>query len=49
MSVIAYFRLSLPRAMEILREVERAVAGWREAGRALGRSDRDLEKAFLLE
>lgn len=43
MSVIAYFRLSLPRAKAILREVERAVAGWREAGRALGMSDRDLE------
>jgi len=43
MSVIAYFRLSLPRAKEILRAVEQAVAGWREAGRALGMSDRDLE------
>jgi len=43
MSVIAYFRLPLPRAKEILREVERAVEGWREAGRALGMSDRDLE------
>jgi serine/threonine-protein kinase HipA len=29
MSVIAYFRLSLPRAKKILRQVERAVAGWR--------------------
>ncbi len=43
MSVIAYFRLSQPRAKEILREVERAVAGWRKAGGALGMSDRDLE------
>jgi serine/threonine-protein kinase HipA len=43
MSVIAYFRLSRARAKEILREVERAVAGWRKAGRALGMSDRDLE------
>lgn len=43
MSVIAYFRLPLKRAKEILREVERAVAGWREAGRALGMSTRDLE------
>lgn len=43
MSVIAYFRLSLPRAKEILRAVEGAVAGWRAAGRALGMSDRDLE------
>ena len=43
MSVIAYFRLSLPRAKQILLGVERAVAGWREAGRALGMSNRDLE------
>lgn len=43
MSVIAYFRLSLPRGKAILGEVERAVAGWREAGRALGMSDRDME------
>jgi serine/threonine-protein kinase HipA len=43
MSVTAYFRLSPPRANAILGEVERAVAGWREAGRALGMSDRDLE------
>jgi serine/threonine-protein kinase HipA len=42
-SVIAYFRLSMPRAKEILREVESAVAGWREAGRTLGMTDRDLE------
>ncbi len=43
LSVIAYFRISTPRAKEILREVEHAVAGWREAGRALGLSERDLE------
>jgi serine/threonine-protein kinase HipA len=43
MSVIAYFRLSRPCAKKILGEVERAVAGWREAGRALGMSERDLE------
>lgn len=43
MSVISYFRLSKPRAKEILREVERAVAGWRKAGRAVGMTERDLE------
>ena len=43
MSVIAYFRITARRAKEILREVERAVAGWRKAGRALGLTDRDLE------
>jgi len=43
MSVIAYFRLSRSRAKEILRDVEQAVAGWREAGRALGMSNRELD------
>jgi serine/threonine-protein kinase HipA len=43
LSVIAYFRLPLKRAKKILGEVERAVAGWRKAGRALGMSARDLE------
>ncbi|MFA5265714.1 MAG: hypothetical protein WC378_17990 [Opitutaceae bacterium] len=43
LSVIAYFRISAPRAKEILREVEHAVAGWREAGHALVMSERDLE------
>jgi serine/threonine-protein kinase HipA len=43
MSVIAYFRLSPSRAKDILREVEQAVAGWREAGRALGMTNHDLE------
>lgn len=43
MSVIAYFRISARRAKEMLREVERAVAGWRQAGRALGMTARDLE------
>jgi len=43
MSVIAYFRISRRRAQEILGEVERAVAGWREAARALGLSARDVE------
>ncbi len=44
MSVIAYFRISAKRAKVILREVERAVAGWRKAGRALGLTDRELEQ-----
>ncbi len=43
MSVRAYFRISAGRAKEILREVERAVAGWRKAGQALGMTHRDLE------
>ncbi|HTI69590.1 MAG TPA: type II toxin-antitoxin system HipA family toxin [Candidatus Limnocylindria bacterium] len=43
MSVIAYFRLPLPRAKEILRRVEQAVAGWCEVGRTLGMSTRELD------
>jgi len=44
MSVIAYFRITVRRAKEILRNVERAVSTWRKAGRSLGMSDRDLER-----
>lgn len=43
MSVIAYFRISPRHAKEILREVERAVAGWRKRGRSLGLTDRELD------
>jgi serine/threonine-protein kinase HipA len=46
MSVIAYFRLPLPKAKQILREVEAAVSRWREAGRSLGMDKRMLE-AFV--
>lgn len=43
LSVIAYFRIPLVRAKEILGEIERAVSGWRDRGRALGMTDRELE------
>lgn len=43
MSVIAYFRLSRRRARAILREVEAAVATWREQGRALGMTVDELD------
>lgn len=43
-SVIAYFRIPLARAREILSEIERAVSRWRESGRALGMSDRELDQ-----
>ncbi len=46
MSVIAYFRLPLPKAKTILREVESAVSRWREVGRGLGMDKRMLE-AFV--
>jgi serine/threonine-protein kinase HipA len=44
LSVIAYFRISRRRAGDILDEVERAVAAWRDRGRALGMTDRELEQ-----
>jgi serine/threonine-protein kinase HipA len=42
-SVAPYFRISTKRASEILGEVERAVALWRETGRALGMSETELD------
>jgi serine/threonine-protein kinase HipA len=44
MSVIRYFRISPKRATEILGEVERAVAGWRKEGRAIGMTDDELDQ-----
>jgi serine/threonine-protein kinase HipA len=44
MSVTSYFRLPLKRAKEVLREVERAVSGWKKVGRSLGLSDLELER-----
>jgi len=40
MTVIAYFRLPLPKAKQILREVESAVSHWRDVGRSLGMDKR---------
>jgi serine/threonine-protein kinase HipA len=44
MSIIAYFSISVRRAKEILREVERAVAGWRKVGHGISMMDRELEQ-----
>ncbi len=44
LSVIAYFRISRRRAGEILGEVERAVATWRDRSRALGMTDGEMEQ-----
>lgn len=44
MSSIAYFRIAPARAKAILSEVEAAVAGWRQAGRALGMDDVELDQ-----
>jgi serine/threonine-protein kinase HipA len=43
MSALPYFRITLPRAQEMLAQVEHAVAGWQEEGRALGMSGADLD------
>jgi serine/threonine-protein kinase HipA len=43
MSVTAYFRIQPKRARAILREVDRAVDGWRKHGRALGMTKNELE------
>ncbi|MEO6873891.1 MAG: hypothetical protein ABI222_03630 [Opitutaceae bacterium] len=43
-SGIAYFKISASRAKEILRYAERAVAGWRKAGHALGMTGGELEQ-----
>ena len=43
MSAVPYFGLTLPRARDILRKVEVAVASWRTVGRNLGLTAGDLE------
>jgi serine/threonine-protein kinase HipA len=43
LSVRAYFRITPQRAKEILGEVENAVAKWRETGKRLGMTNRELE------
>jgi len=43
LSVLAYFRITPARAREILAVVESAVSKWRDQGRALGMSERELE------
>ena len=37
-------RLALPRAREILRDVDRAVSQWRQVGRSLGMTTRELDQ-----
>lgn len=44
LSVIAYFRIPLARAKEILGEIEHAIANWRDEGRAIGMSHREIEQ-----
>jgi len=44
MSVTQYFRISPQRAKEILKDVERAVKGWRNEGRAIGMAKNELDQ-----
>jgi serine/threonine-protein kinase HipA len=44
LSAAPYFKLSRVRANELLTHVERAVAGWRDAGSSLGMSDAELDQ-----
>jgi serine/threonine-protein kinase HipA len=44
MSATPYFRITAPRAKEILGEVESAVAWWRDEGCALGMTESELDQ-----
>jgi serine/threonine-protein kinase HipA len=44
MSALPYFRIAVPRAREILRDVEHAVSQWRRVGRSLGMTKRELDQ-----
>ena len=44
LSVCSYFRISAERAREILRELEHTLSRWREAGLALGMTERELDQ-----
>jgi serine/threonine-protein kinase HipA len=44
LSATEYFAVPLPRAREILGEVESAVARWREVGQKIGMTEQELEQ-----
>jgi serine/threonine-protein kinase HipA len=44
LSVLPYFKISLVKAKEILRRIERALFRWRETGSTLGMSNRELDQ-----
>ncbi len=44
MSVLPYFRIPLPRARQILREVEQAASRWHYVGRSPGMSTQELDQ-----
>lgn len=43
MSVLPYFRIKPERARAVLREVDLAIEGWRDEGRRLGMTPKELE------
>lgn len=44
MSAAPYFRIDRATAIQILAEVEHAVSRWRQVGRSIGMSDRELDQ-----
>jgi len=44
MSALPYFRISVPRARQMLATVERVVSRWRSMGRSLGMSAEELDQ-----
>jgi serine/threonine-protein kinase HipA len=44
LSVRSYFKISMERAREILRQMEHALSCWRETGLALGMTERELDQ-----
>lgn len=44
MSALSYFRIAVPRARQLLRDVEHAVSQWRRVGRRLGMTTQELDQ-----
>ena len=44
LSVIPYFQITKERAKEILLKLEHAISRWREAGKAIGMTERELDQ-----
>jgi serine/threonine-protein kinase HipA len=44
LSVIPYFQITAQRAKEILLKMEHTISRWREAGKALGMTERELDQ-----
>jgi serine/threonine-protein kinase HipA len=44
LSVIPYFQITKERAKEILLKMEHAISQWREAGKSIGMTERELDQ-----